>query len=80
MHPRASSSNIGWASEFGLTLAQVATAEKSNEITAIPTLLSLVDIHGAILTIDAMGTQTPIAERSDNVWISAEIEGQPLDW
>ena len=52
-----------WASEFGLTLAQVATEEKSNEITAIPTLLSLVDIHGAIITIDAMGTQTAIAEK-----------------
>jgi predicted transposase YbfD/YdcC len=52
-----------WASEFGLTLAQVATAEKSNEITAIPSLLSLVDIHGAIITIDAMGTQTAIAEK-----------------
>ena len=52
-----------WASEFGLTLAQVATAEKSNEITAIPELLSLVDIHGAIITIDAMGTQTAIAEK-----------------
>jgi predicted transposase YbfD/YdcC len=52
-----------WASEFGLTLAQVATAEKSNEITAIPELLSLIDIHGAIITIDAMGTQTAIAEK-----------------
>jgi predicted transposase YbfD/YdcC len=52
-----------WASEFGLTLAQVATAEKSNEITAIPVLLSLIDIHGAIITIDAMGTQTAIAEK-----------------
>jgi predicted transposase YbfD/YdcC len=52
-----------WASEFGLTLAQVATAEKSNEITAIPVLLSLIDIHGAIITIDAMGTQTAIAAK-----------------
>ena len=52
-----------WASEFGLTLAQVATDEKSNEITAIPTLLSLIDIQGAIITIDAMGTQTAIAEK-----------------
>ena len=52
-----------WASDFGLTLAQVATAEKSNEITAIPELLSLVDIKGAIITIDAMGTQTAIAEK-----------------
>ncbi len=51
-----------WASEFGLSLGQVATAEKSNEITAIPQLLSLVDIRGAIITIDAMGTQTAIAE------------------
>jgi len=51
-----------WASEFGLTLAQVATAEKSNEITAIPQVLSLVDLRGAIVTIDAMGTQTAIAE------------------
>lgn len=51
-----------WASEFGLTLAQVATAEKSNEITAIPPLLALVDLRGAIVTIDAMGTQTAIAE------------------
>ena len=52
-----------WASEFGLTLAQVATTEKSNEITAIPILLSLIDIEGAIITIDAMGTQTAIAEK-----------------
>jgi predicted transposase YbfD/YdcC len=52
-----------WASEFGLTLAQVATEEKSNEIRAIPTLLSLIDIQGAIITIDAMGTQTAIAEK-----------------
>jgi hypothetical protein len=44
-----------WASEFGLTLGQVATDEKSNEITAIPELLKLVDIRGAIITIDAMG-------------------------
>ena len=50
-----------WASEFGLSLGQVATDEKSNEITAIPELLKLVDIRGAIITIDAMGTQTAIA-------------------
>jgi predicted transposase YbfD/YdcC len=52
-----------WASEFGLTLAQVAIEEKSNEITAIPELLKLVDIKGAIITIDAMGTQTAIARQ-----------------
>jgi len=50
-----------WASEFGLSLGQVACAEKSNEITAIPELLRVVDIKGAIITIDAMGTQKAIA-------------------
>jgi predicted transposase YbfD/YdcC len=50
-----------WASEFGLSLGQVACAEKSNEITAIPEVLKLVDIKGAIITIDAMGTQKAIA-------------------
>lgn len=52
-----------WATEFGLTLGQVATDEKSNEITAIPELLRLVDIQGAIITIDAMGTQKAIAKQ-----------------
>lgn len=51
-----------WASELGLSLAQVACAEKSNEITAIPEVLQLVDIRGAIITIDAMGTQKEIAQ------------------
>jgi predicted transposase YbfD/YdcC len=52
-----------WASDFGLSLGQVACAEKSNEITAIPELLRLVDIKGTIITIDAMGTQKAIAEQ-----------------
>ena len=51
-----------WASEFGLSLGQVATDQKSNEITAIPELLKLIDIRGAIITIDAMGTQRAIAK------------------
>src|SRR5665213_4484328 len=50
-----------WASEYGLSLGQVACDEKSNEITAIPELLRLVDVKGAIITIDAMGTQKAIA-------------------
>lgn len=50
-----------WATEFGLTLGQVATDQKSNEITAIPEVLKLVNIKGAIITIDAMGTQKAIA-------------------
>jgi predicted transposase YbfD/YdcC len=52
-----------WASDFGLSLGQVACAEKSNEITAIPELLRLVDIQGTIITIDALGTQKAIAEQ-----------------
>src|ERR1700730_11842819 len=52
-----------WASEFGLSLGQVACAEKSNEITAIPELLRLVDFKGTIIPIDAMGTQKAIAEQ-----------------
>jgi len=52
-----------WASEYGLSLGQVACAEKSNEITAIPELLKLVDIRGAIITTDAMGAQKAIAEQ-----------------
>jgi predicted transposase YbfD/YdcC len=52
-----------WASDFGLSLGQVACDEKSNEITAIPELLRLVDIKGTIITIDAMGTQKAIAEQ-----------------
>lgn len=52
-----------WASELGLSLGQVACAEKSNEITAIPDVLRLVDITGAIITIDAMGTQKAIAKQ-----------------
>jgi predicted transposase YbfD/YdcC len=52
-----------WASDFGLSLGQTACADKSNEITAIPELLRLVDLKGAIVTIDAMGTQKAIAEQ-----------------
>jgi predicted transposase YbfD/YdcC len=52
-----------WAADFGMTLAQTACAEKSNEITAIPEVLKLVNLKGAIITIDAMGTQTAIAEQ-----------------
>src|SRR3954453_11750164 len=52
-----------WASEYGFSLGQVACDEKSNEITAIPELLRLVDLRGAIVTIDAMGTQKGIAKK-----------------
>ena len=50
-----------WASENSMVLGQVKTEEKSNEITAIPKLLNLLDIKGCIVTIDAMGCQKDIA-------------------
>lgn len=50
-----------WASEHRLLLGQVKVAAKSNEITAIPALLKLLDISGCIITLDAMGTQKEIA-------------------
>jgi predicted transposase YbfD/YdcC len=51
-----------WATTNRLVLGQQACAEKSNEITAIPQLLKVIDIAGAIVTIDAMGCQTEIAD------------------
>ena len=52
-----------WATVNKISLGQVAVAEKSNEITAIPKLLDLLEIQGAVVTIDAMGCQTEIAEK-----------------
>ncbi|MCK5170193.1 MAG: ISAs1 family transposase [Bacteroidales bacterium] len=51
-----------WANTNQLVLGQKKVNEKSNEITAIPKLLELLDIEGCIITIDAMGTQKDIAE------------------
>jgi predicted transposase YbfD/YdcC len=52
-----------WATGNGLTLGQVAVDAKSNEITAIPQLLDLLDLEGCVVTIDAAGCQTDIAAR-----------------
>jgi predicted transposase YbfD/YdcC len=52
-----------WACEARLTLGQIATEAKSNEITAIPLLLELLDLKGATVTIDAMGCQKEIAAK-----------------
>jgi predicted transposase YbfD/YdcC len=52
-----------WAVENRLVLAQLATEEKSNEITAIPLLLEQLALKGCIVTIDAMGTQIKIAKQ-----------------
>lgn len=51
-----------WAASNKVVLGQLKTTEKSNEITAIPRLLKLLDISGCIITIDAMGTQKKIAK------------------
>jgi len=52
-----------WTSENGLTLGQYKVDDKSNEITAIPKILDLVDVEDAIVTIDAMGTQKTVATK-----------------
>ena len=52
-----------WSHANRVVLGQVKTEEKSNEISAIPALLDLIDIKGALVTIDAAGTQTPIAAK-----------------
>ncbi|MCI0357842.1 MAG: ISAs1 family transposase, partial [Planctomycetaceae bacterium] len=52
-----------WAEANHLVLGQVAVQDKSNEITAIPELLKLIDVAGAVVTIDAMGCQKEIAEK-----------------
>ncbi len=51
-----------WANKNNLVLGQVKVSDKSNEITAIPKLLKLLDLEGCIITIDAMGTQKEIAK------------------
>lgn len=52
-----------WAVDRGISLGQLATEEKSNEITAIPELLDQIDIEGTVVTIDAAGCQTDIAKK-----------------
>ena len=69
-----------WATTSGLVIAQVAVESKSNEITAIPTLLRLLALEGATVTIDAMGCQTAIAaqiveQRAD--YVLALKDNQP---
>jgi predicted transposase YbfD/YdcC len=52
-----------WSVQHGISLGQLATAEKSNEITAIPELVEQIDIKGSIVTIDAAGCQKAIAKK-----------------
>lgn len=70
-----------WACANRLVLGQEVTAEKSNEITAIPKLLEWLDIKGCIVTIDAMGCQTAIAQQIINQkghYVLGLKENQPL--
>jgi predicted transposase YbfD/YdcC len=69
-----------WATEQGLALGQVATEEKSNEITAIPELLGQIDVQGALITIDAMGCQKEIAAQivdQEGDYLLAVKDNQP---
>ena len=69
-----------WACENNLVLGQVKTDEKSNEITAIPELLEILNIAGNTITIDAMGTQKEIAKKiidQDADYILAVKANQP---
>lgn len=52
-----------WSTATSMSLGQVPTEEKSNEITAIPQLLDLLDLRGSLVSIDAMGCQTAIAKK-----------------
>jgi predicted transposase YbfD/YdcC len=52
-----------WSVRRGISLGQLVTAEKSNEITAIPELLDQIDITNAVITIDAAGCQREVAEK-----------------
>ena len=60
--PKALHLVSAWASEARLFLGQLAVSEKSNEITALPLLIELLDLEGDIVTIDAMGCQKEIAK------------------
>lgn len=69
-----------WAGQTGLTLGQVAVEAKSNEITAVPELLQLLDLHEKIVTIDAMGCQKEIAQTivdGEGDYILALKDNQP---
>lgn len=69
-----------WASAQGIALGLVKTEAKSNEITAIPDLLTLLELKGALVTIDALGCQTAIAEqivRQGGDYLLAVKDNQP---
>lgn len=55
-----------WAAELDLVLAHTQVSKKSNEITAIPTILDLLSVEGCVISIDAMGCQKEIAKQIQN--------------
>jgi predicted transposase YbfD/YdcC len=70
-----------WAAAHRLTLAQVAVPDKSNEITAIPELLKLLDVRGALVSIDAIGCQKAIAQQlrdQGGDYLLAVKDNQPI--
>jgi predicted transposase YbfD/YdcC len=70
-----------WAAEHRLSLAQVAVEDKGNEITAIPELLKLLDLHGALVSIDAIGCQKAIAQQIRDAggdYLLAVKDNQPI--
>lgn len=70
-----------WAVENGLVLAQEKVADKTNEITVIPALLTLLDLSGTIVSIDALGCQTDIAQtivEQQADYVLAVKENQPM--
>src|SRR5947209_6006504 len=73
-----------WATQAQVSLGQVAVDGRSNEITAIPELLALLDLNGALVTIDAIGCQTAIAAKivgggGDYVLVAKGNQGRLLD-
>jgi predicted transposase YbfD/YdcC len=71
-----------WASQNRLVLGQRKVSEKSNEVTAIPELLKVLDLNGAVVSIDAMGCQTQIAAQiiaqQGDYKIMYSAKGNPL--
>ena len=65
--PQGYRSAYAWSSSHQLVLGQAAVEQKSNEIKAIPILLEQLALRGAIVTTDAMGTQTAIAKQTKAV-------------
>jgi predicted transposase YbfD/YdcC len=86
-HTRRKSAGLGalhvvsaWAGQTGLTLGQVAVGAKSNEITAMPQLLELLDLRQKIVTTDAMGCQKEVAKtvvEGEGDYVLAVKDNQP---